>query len=113
MRHAPRRFALAVARRCCAARPHAEVEASLDLRLVTSDGRNGFMDGGLGKLRFDSGNEGLQLGRARLAWRGGIGGDWHATVDVSAWGLHDKNVVDLTEALVEWRPVPQSRGDPI
>jgi hypothetical protein len=86
----------------------AEVQASLDLRLVQSDGRDSYMDGGFGKLRFDSGDEGLQLGRARLAWRGGIGGNWHATVDVSSWNLHDKNVVDLTEALVEWRPVPQS-----
>jgi hypothetical protein len=90
----------------CLAR--AEVEASLDLRLVQSDGRDSFLDGGFGKLRFDSGDEGLQLGRARLAWRGGIGGNWHATVDVSSWNLHDKNVVDLTEALVEWRPVPDS-----
>lgn len=87
---------------------HAEVEASLDLRLVSSDGRDGFLDGGFGKLRYDSTSEGLQLGRARLAWRGGIGGNWHATVDASAWSLHDKNVVDLTEALVEWRPVPDS-----
>lgn len=92
----------------CAPFACAEVEASLDLRLVSSDGRNGYMDGGLGKLRFDSGNEGLQLGRARFAWRGGIGGDWHASVDLSAWGLHDKNVIDVTEALVEWRPVPTS-----
>jgi hypothetical protein len=60
----------------------AEVEASLDLRLVSSDGRGSFMDGGLGKLRFDAGDEGLQLGRARLAWRGGIGGDWHASAEL-------------------------------
>jgi hypothetical protein len=92
----------------CAGLAHAEVEASLDLRLVDSDGRNGYLDGGFGKLRFDSGDQGLQLGRARLAWRGGIGGDWHASVDVSAWNVHDKNAIDLTEALIEWRPVPGS-----
>ena len=91
---------------CTAA--HAQLEASLDLRLVQSDGRNGFLDEGLGKLRFDSGNEGLQLGRARLAWRGGIGGDWHAAVDLSAWNLDERHVVDVTEALLEWRPVPAS-----
>jgi hypothetical protein len=102
------RFLVATLALLCAGLAHAEVEASLDLRLVDSDGRNGYMDGGLGKLRFDSGDEGLQLGRARLAWRGGIGGDWNASVDLSAWGLHDKNVVDVTEALVEWRPVPTS-----
>ena len=86
----------------------AEFDASLDLRLVQSDGRDSYIDGGLGKLRFDSHDEGLQLGRARLAWRDGIGGDWHATIDLSAWSLDDHNLVDLTEAHVEWRPVPES-----
>jgi hypothetical protein len=87
---------------------HAQFEASLDLRLVQSDGRDSFMDGGLGKLRFDAGDDSMRLGRARLAWRGGIGGDWHASVDLSAWSLEDHNRVDLTEALLEWRPVPDS-----
>jgi hypothetical protein len=87
---------------------HSEIEASLDLRLVDSDGRNGFMDGGLGKLRFDAGDDGLQLGRARLAWRGGIGGNWHASADLSAWGGDEKNLLDVTEAWIEWRPVPES-----
>ena len=66
---------------------HAEIEASLDLRLVESDGRDSFLDGGLGKLRFDTSDDGLQLGRARLAWRGSLGGNWHANVDLSAWSL--------------------------
>jgi hypothetical protein len=87
---------------------HAEVEASLDLRLVKSDGRNSYMDGGLGELRYDSHDEGLQLGRARFAWRGGIGGDWHANIDLSAWSLHDHNAIDITEGWLEWRPVPTS-----
>ena len=30
---------------------HAEFEAMLDLRLLDSNGRDSFMDGGLGKLR--------------------------------------------------------------
>jgi hypothetical protein len=92
-----------------AAQPsHAELEASLELRLVESDGRESFLDGGLGKLRYDGDDDGVQLGRARLAWRGALGGDWHAHVDVSAWSLDDHNAVDLTEAYLEWRPVPDS-----
>jgi hypothetical protein len=86
----------------------ADVEASLELRLVASDGRDSFMDGGLGKLRFDDDSDGAQLGRARVAWRDGIGGNWHANVDVSAWSLDDHNAIDLTEAWLEWRPVPGS-----
>jgi hypothetical protein len=87
---------------------HAEVEASLELRLVESEGNDSFMDGGLGKLRYDSDDDGAQLGRARLAWRGGIGGDWHANIDLSAWSLDDHNAIDVTEAWLEWRPVPDS-----
>jgi hypothetical protein len=83
-------------------------EASVDLRLVESDGRNSYLDGGFGKLRFDDQDDGLQLGRLRLAWHGGIGGDWYATVDASAWHPDDDPVIDLTEAYAEWRPVPQS-----
>jgi hypothetical protein len=87
---------------------HAEVEASLDLRLVSSDGRDSYLDGGLGKLRYDTDDDGVQLGRARLAWRGSPGGNWHANVDISAWSLDDHNAIDLTEAWLEWRPVPTS-----
>ncbi|MEO6079514.1 MAG: hypothetical protein ABIQ86_07035 [Steroidobacteraceae bacterium] len=87
---------------------HAEVEASLDLRLVLSDGRDSFIDGGLGKLRYDTDDDGVQLGRARLAWRGSLGANWHANVDLSAWSLDDHNAIDLTEAWLEWRPVPTS-----
>jgi len=83
-------------------------EASIDLRLVESDGRNSFLDGGFGKLRFDDDDDGLQLGRLRLAWHGGIGGNWHAAIDASSWNPEDDPVIDLTEAYVEWRPVPQS-----
>ncbi len=87
---------------------HAEVQASVELRLVHSDGRDSFLDGGLGKLRHDGEDNVLQLGRARLAWRDAIGGDWHASVDLSAWSLDDHNPVDVTEAFLEWRPVPTS-----
>jgi hypothetical protein len=87
---------------------HAEVEASLDLRLLDSDGRNTFIDGGFGKLRYDAADDGVQLGRARLAWRGSPGGNWHANIDVSAWSLDDHHAIDVTEAWLEWRPVPQS-----
>ena len=81
---------------------------STELRLVDTDGRDSFLDGGLGKLRYDGDDETLQLGRARLAWRGAVAGDWHASVDLSAWSLDDHNPVDVTEAWLEWRPVPTS-----
>ena len=42
-------------------------ELALDLRAVSSDGRESFLDNGLGKLRFDEDHQGLQPGRLRLA----------------------------------------------
>ena len=87
---------------------HAEIEASLDLRLVDSNGPTSFIDGGWGKLRFDADDDGLNLGRARFAWRGSPGGNWHLTLDLSVWSLDDYHVLDMTEAWAEWRPVPQS-----
>jgi hypothetical protein len=86
----------------------AEIEASLDLRLLDSNGMPSFMDGGLGKLRWDAGDDGLQLARARLAWRGSPFGNWHANIDLSTWSLDDHHVIDVTEAWLEWRPVPES-----
>ncbi len=91
-----------------AAAAHAEVEASLDLRLVDSDGRDSFLDGGFGKLRWDAQDDALQLGRARLAWRGAVAGNWHANIDLSAWSFDDHNAIDITEGWLEWRPVPTS-----
>ncbi len=87
---------------------HADIEASLDLRVVDSDGRNSYLDGGLGKLRYGNQDDGLQLGRARFAWRDSIGGNWHASVDLSAWSTDDHNAIDVTEGWLEWRPVPKS-----
>ncbi len=93
---------------CAAHGAQAEIEASLDLRLVDSDGRNSYLDGGLGKLRYDNDDDGLQLGRARFAWRGGIGGDWHASVDLSAGAWTTTTPSMSPRGWLEWRPVPSS-----
>jgi hypothetical protein len=99
-----------VATMCGAAQAsdYGQFDLTLDVRAVASDGRRTFLDAGLGKLRFDDGDDGLQLGRARLAWRNAVGESWHASVDASAWNGDDHNAIDLTEAFLEWRPVPQS-----
>lgn len=85
-----------------------QFDVTLDARFVASDGRRTFLDGGLGKLRFDDDDDGPQLGRLRLAWRGSLGESWQASVDASAWSESDHNAIDLTEAFLEWRPVPRS-----
>jgi hypothetical protein len=101
----PALFALA-----CVAVPvyAAEWQLALDLRAVSSDGRESFLDNGQGKLRFDDAHEGLRVGRFRAAWSQPFGEVFFAHAEASAWDGHDKSPIDLTEAYVEYRPYPRA-----
>jgi hypothetical protein len=83
-------------------------ELSLDIRAVSSDGRESFLDNGQGKLRFDEDHEGLQLGRLRAAWNQPFGEVFSAHVEASTWDGDAKNPIDLTEAYLEYRPYPRA-----
>jgi hypothetical protein len=83
-------------------------DLSLDIRAVSSDGRESFLDNGQGKLRFDEDHEGLQLGRLRAAWKQTFGEVFSAHVEASSWDADDKNPIDLTEAYLEYRPYPRA-----
>jgi hypothetical protein len=83
-------------------------EADLDVRLVSSDGRKSFADGGLGTLRYDAGQSGFRLGRARFAVSQALGQVWSARLDASSWGDNDANPIDLTEAYLQFRPYPRA-----
>lgn len=86
----------------------AEWELALDLRVLSSDGRESFLDDGQGKLRFDEDHQGIQLGRLRAAWNQPLGEVFFAHVEASTWDDDDKNPIDLTEAYLEYRPYPRS-----
>jgi len=86
----------------------ADWELSLDMRAVSSDGRNSFLDNGLGKLRFDDEDDGIQLGRLRAAWNQPLGETFSAHLEASTWDDDDKNPIDLTEAYLEYRPYPHA-----
>ena len=96
--------ALALARESGAA----EWQLALDLRAIGSDGRQSFLDGGQGKLRFDEHHQGIRPGRLRLALDQPFGEVFSAHVEASAWDGDDKNPLDLTEAWVEYRPYPRA-----
>jgi hypothetical protein len=81
-------------------------ELELDARLVSSNGERTFTKGGLGTLRYDDTQSGLRLGRARFALSEALGEIWSLRLDASAWGDHDRNPVDLTEAYLQLRPYP-------
>ena len=85
----------------------ADWELALDLRAVSSDGRESFLDNGQGKLRFDEDHQGIQLGRLRAAWNQPLGEVLSAHVEASTWDDDDKNPIDLTEAFLEYRPYPR------
>ena len=79
---------------------------SIDVRAVDSDGRNSYLDGKQGKLRYDEGDNGVQLGRLRAAITQPLGEVFSLYADASSWGDYDKNPIDLTEAYLEYRPYP-------
>jgi hypothetical protein len=108
-RRAALRLVTGVATVCmlAAARAHAaQWDVSLDLRLVAADAPTSFQDGGLGILRYGDNRDGLQLGRARLALSQDLGELFTFKVDASAWGQHDRNPVDVTEAYLQLHPYP-------
>ncbi len=79
---------------------------SIDVRAVDSDGRNSYLDGGQGKLRYDKDDNGVHLGRLRAAIAQPLGEVFSLHAEASSWGDYDKNPIDLTEAYLEYRPYP-------
>jgi len=84
----------------------AQWDVSLDMRLVGADAPTSYLDGGLGILRYGDNRDGLQLGRARLAVSQDLGELFTFKVDASAWGQHDRNPLDVTEAYLQLHPYP-------
>jgi hypothetical protein len=105
-----RRAALlaAVALGCAGAAAASDFDFSADVRAVHSQGEPSYLDGGLGKLRFDPDHDGLQLGYLRAGWRDDIGEIVHFDVEAVSYGDDDRNPVDLTEAYLDIRPFPRA-----
>jgi hypothetical protein len=74
-----------------------DLDLSVDLRAVASDATQSRLTGGLGKLRFDSDQDGVRLGYVRLGYRADPTETLHFSVDAYAYGDHDVNTLDLTE----------------
>ncbi len=66
-----------------------------------------WLDEGQGKLRFDEGDGTLQFSRAFLEYRGRMTSTVVAHAVANVQDGKDK-LLDLTEAYVEWRPVPRT-----
>lgn len=81
---------------------------AVDLSVVVADTPlDSWLEGGNGKLRFDQDHDGLRFSRAFLDYRGRLAPTVNARVTLDA--VDDvSNKVDVTEAFLEWRPVPRS-----
>jgi hypothetical protein len=85
-----------------------ELDLSIDMRAVSSDGQQSRLNGGLGKLRFDSKHDSLRVGTLRLGYRTDLASTLQFTVEAISYADHDVNPLDLTEIYAEWRPLPSS-----
>jgi hypothetical protein len=85
-----------------------EVHGLVSLRLFDVDGGRSWVDGGLGKLRFDDSDEPLDLGRAIVAYQARLTPTLAARAIASAYADGPGSLLDLDEAYLEWRPVPRS-----
>lgn len=85
-----------------------ELSGILDLRAVAAEGATSYLDGGLGKLRFDADHDGLRIGQLALFYRHDLSETFKVSVDAISYADRDSNPVDLTEAWLEWRPWPRS-----
>jgi hypothetical protein len=85
-----------------------EVHGLVSLRLFDADTSRSWVDGGLGKLRFDEGDEPLDLGAAIVAYQARLTPTLAARAVASAYADGPGSLLDLDEAYLEWRPVPRS-----
>ncbi len=83
-------------------------EAAVDVSWARADSDlASWLEGGNGKLRFDEDHDGLRLSRAFVDYRGRLAPTLQARATLN---INDdiSRKVDLTEAFLEWRPVPRS-----
>ena len=83
-----------------------DVVFGVDVSYVSVSGYDSWTDGSVGKLRHT--DDGLVLSRAFLDYKGRIADTLDATVVLEAYDDGLGTAIDLTEAYLEWRPVPRS-----
>ena len=81
---------------------------AMDLSYVHADSElDSWLENGNGKLRFDEDHDGFVFSRAFLDYRGRLTNTLNAKLTVNA-NDDISHRVDLTEAFLEWRPLPRS-----
>ena len=79
--------------------------AWIDVRAVAAGGERGWLNGGFGKLRYDSGN--LNVAQAAVLWKPRLLDT--VTAYVLVQDVPDaENPLGIEEAYIKWKPVPTS-----
>jgi hypothetical protein len=84
-----------------------EWNVQVDVTSAAPTTRYGAGSGSIGKLRYDEDYRGIGLGRVLVEYKGRIAPTLRVNV-VGDYVEDDSGGVDLTEAFLEWRPVPRS-----
>jgi hypothetical protein len=85
-----------------------QLDAGLDVSYVDANGHPSWLEGSAGKLRYDSGNDGLLVSRGFIDYDYRLADTLTATVNAELYLEDFSSTLDLTEAYLEWRPVPRS-----
>lgn len=83
-----------------------EVTLGIEAGYLAMSGYPSWIEGSAGKLRHDS--EGLVLSRAYADYRGRIADTLHARMALELYDDNVGEVIDYTQAYLDWRPVPRS-----
>ena len=85
-----------------------QLDAGLDLSYIDASGHPSWLEGSAGKLRYDSDNDGLLLSRGFIDYNYRLADTVTASINAELYLEDFSSTLDLTEAYLEWRPVPRS-----
>jgi hypothetical protein len=84
------------------------IETSIELSYIDVSGYPSWTEGSVGKLRYDSQNDGLVMSRAFIDYQALVTDTLDAHVSLELYDDDLGALADFTEAYLEWRPVPRS-----
>jgi hypothetical protein len=85
-----------------------QLDAGLDLSYISANGHPSWLEGSAGKLRYDSDNDGLLVSRGFMDYGYRLADTLTASINAELYLEDFSSTLDLTEAYLEWKPVPRS-----
>lgn len=82
------------------------LDAGLDLSFIDASGHPSWLEGSAGKLRYDNENDGFLLSRGFVDYAYRVTDTLSANINAEVYVEDFSSTLDLTEAYLEWRPVP-------